>query len=309
MNKGYRAHDGSVTAFRIIDVISALVWRTKRVHRGVRVERDVAFSTRGKRPVCADVYFPDKKGPYPVFLNIHGGGFVAGDKKYRGEFCSSIARRGYLVFNVNYTLCNRAPFPEFLADLVDAVRYLEENAGELSADLTRLVIGGDSAGAYMSSLLGVALQNPEYEDKFNLKLPSVRPSALVLLCGLYSFRHIMKRGMIFNLDLKIASYVVGKKIKCYEDLDNVENSAFLDVTQNLSSSFPPSFITMSSKDVLCGGEGEYLVEKLIKEGVEITTHCVDDRMHCWHLNPRKKSREVRSALYAYLDEIKTRGEI
>ena len=54
-----------------------------------------------------DVIYPkeakDSKNKLPVVLVIHGGGFIQGEKEQNEPFACEIAKRGFVVFNVEYT--------------------------------------------------------------------------------------------------------------------------------------------------------------------------------------------------------------
>ena len=56
---------------------------------GVKCEKDIVYNEKYERCKC-DVYYKEgAKEPMPVVLNVHGGGFVKGDKKHRKNDRSS----------------------------------------------------------------------------------------------------------------------------------------------------------------------------------------------------------------------------
>ena len=64
-----------------------------------------------------------------------------------------MARRGMLVFNINYRLSPRHPFPAALTDCSAALEYVVREAPRLGGDLSRLVLAGESAGANLVTAL------------------------------------------------------------------------------------------------------------------------------------------------------------
>ena len=68
---------------------------------------------------------------------------------------SAIASRGYLVFNVNYRLGIRHPYPEPLEDVANALVWVNANADRFGGDRSRIAIAGESAGGNLVTALGV----------------------------------------------------------------------------------------------------------------------------------------------------------
>lgn len=113
-----------------------------------------------------DIFLPEGgKGPYPVILAIHGGGFMAGDKD-SGEVNAEMTglTRGYAVVPVNYRLSGEANFPAAVFDVKAAVRFLKAHAAEYQLDPERIVAWGDSAGGNLASMLGTTAGHGELED-------------------------------------------------------------------------------------------------------------------------------------------------
>jgi acetyl esterase len=63
------------------------------------------------------------------------------------------ARFGYLVFNISYRLAPRHPFPAALEDCAAAFEWLVDHGPAHGADLDRLVLAGESAGANLVTAL------------------------------------------------------------------------------------------------------------------------------------------------------------
>jgi len=62
-----------------------------------------------------DVYTPEGIGPWPAFINIHGGGFVAGSPTSNQEgvtICKDLQASGYIVFAVTYRLAPPGHLPD-----------------------------------------------------------------------------------------------------------------------------------------------------------------------------------------------------
>jgi acetyl esterase/lipase len=88
--------------------------------------------------------------------------------------CTRIAAAtGALVLNVNYRYTPEYLYPTAFYDAVDAFKWLHASATRLGAHPARVIIGGISAGAYLTvSLLAACyLQLPGWEDLASLPEP------------------------------------------------------------------------------------------------------------------------------------------
>lgn len=106
----------------------------------------------------------------PVFLHMHGGGFVAGSAGRNPAFLQTVASElGCVVASVGYRLAPETPFPGSLEDNYAALRWLNRESGRLRTDRDRILIGGESAGGGHAAMLAIAARNRgEYGIAFQL---------------------------------------------------------------------------------------------------------------------------------------------
>ncbi|MBM7856878.1 alpha/beta hydrolase [Lentzea nigeriaca] len=87
-----------------------------------------------------------------VYLHIHGGGWSFGSADGQDERLWRLARETRLaVVSVEYRLAPEHPFPAAPDDCEAVARWLAEHA-EAEFGTSRLLIGGESAGAHLSVL-------------------------------------------------------------------------------------------------------------------------------------------------------------
>lgn len=105
-----------------------------------------------------DIYLPDDgNGPFPIILAIHGGGFMAGDKRdLQVEPMLNGLKRGYAVVAINYRLSGEASWPAQIHDCKAAVRWIRANADKYKLDGHRIAAWGGSAGGHLASMLGTS---------------------------------------------------------------------------------------------------------------------------------------------------------
>jgi len=154
----------------------------------VLVQRDVPYlMTPDGDAVGLDVWRPQRPGPHPVVLYIHGGGFKILSKDTHWLIAMILARFGYVVFNIDYRLAPKDPYPAAVQDVHEAFAWVLEHAHEYGGDIERgFVVGGDSAGANLA--MGVALSSTlEREEEWAQKVFDLGrvPDVVYGACGLY----------------------------------------------------------------------------------------------------------------------------
>ncbi len=155
---------------------------------GVEVLTDIAYDP--EHPTRRlDVWRPvdrASKGPLPAVLYVHGGGFRILSKSTHWVMALVFARRGYVVFNIDYRLAPAHPFPAALEDACAAYAWVCAHAAEYGADPERLVLAGESAGGNLVASLAAAAcferDEPYAREVFEA---GVVPRAVLPACGLH----------------------------------------------------------------------------------------------------------------------------
>lgn len=153
---------------------------------GVERLSDVAYTDSNREHHLLDVYRPiSRSGPLPVVLYIHGGGFRILSKDTHWVMAIAFARRGYVVFNINYRLAPEHPFPAAVEDGCAALSWVTANAARFGGDPSRIVFAGESAGANLVTSLAIATAWPRPEPwAEKVWEMGIRPRAVVPACGI-----------------------------------------------------------------------------------------------------------------------------
>ena len=122
--------------------------------REISVVRDIAA------PVPLRLYDSrPERGPGPVLVFIHGGGWVIGDLETHEPFCIDVAIGLDLpVVSVDYRLAPENPFPAAFEDALGATRWIAASPPELGRTATSLFLAGDSAGGNLAAGVSAALR-------------------------------------------------------------------------------------------------------------------------------------------------------
>lgn len=113
---------------------------------GVRIQADLAYGPHARHRL--DVYRAEEaRGPQPLLLCFHGGGFIRGDKSMRRNVGLYYARQGFTVAVPNYRLGPQDRWPAGAEDVSASFAWLRQQAAEFGGDPARVFLMGESAGA------------------------------------------------------------------------------------------------------------------------------------------------------------------
>ena len=106
--------------------------------------------------IPARLWAPSTNPGLPVFLYLHGGGFVVGGIDTCESMCRDIAHHsGAAVVAIDYRLAPEHKYPAGLEDCMAALAWLHGHGGQLGLDTRRMAVGGDSAGGTLASVLAL----------------------------------------------------------------------------------------------------------------------------------------------------------
>lgn len=222
-----------------------------------------------------DVYRPKRPispTPVPVMIWVHGGGFVGGDKSQLKEFATLLANQGQVaVVAVNYDLAPHSAYPQQLKQLDEAYRYLlaDKTLGE-NMDFSRLMFGGDSAGAQIAAQYLAVQTNANYAREMSME-QLIDPASLkgfVSYCGALDLKQMLtlptKQLIVSFLYTTIARSLIGTRK--WQERPELKQASIVDF---VTHDFPASFIT-DGNTYSFESQGKVFVERLTKLKVPVT---------------------------------------
>jgi len=228
-----------------------------------KMHRNVVFFTRDKKNVALDIFQPDSQDLAPIVMMIHGGGFVGGDKRHIERSSRLFAQQGFLVFNINYRLAPEHAYPVAIQDCEDAFAWIKKNASQYRGDISRVCVGGASAGAYLAACLAINKQSGKQESDF---------SAVLLLNGCFDV------DMTYHSQFPQAKFLV----KCFlqEKTHDKETRHQASPLNFINEQYPKTFIGVGSKDSLLE-QSHALRDKLQACKVSVSYYEYLDSNHGW----------------------------
>jgi len=127
----------------------------------------ISIPCRDGQSINARLYLPiefiEESGPFPVLLYFHGGGYCIGGLDSHDSLCRSLAAlTPCCVLNVAYRLAPEYRFPTAVYDAQDAYQWVLSSGFEYDLDVTRLAVGGDSAGGTLATGLAISARDEKW---------------------------------------------------------------------------------------------------------------------------------------------------
>ena len=139
-------------AFSRGDLSRTAYWK---VPEGIDVIPDLQYLDDGTRAHKLDLYLPHDSvvrggKTTPVYIDIHGGGFIYGHKELNRNFCTNLAAQGFAVFSINYRPAPQTDFIGQLQDVSSAFAWIKANRANYPIAQDQVFVTGDSAGGTLA---------------------------------------------------------------------------------------------------------------------------------------------------------------
>lgn len=238
----------------------------------------------------------------PVIFYIHGGGFSAGDKRFRDYYCARIANAtNCAILNVNHPLGPENPGPIPLKCLVKMANWLEDNAEAFGLDLSKTIVMGDSSGAYYAAMLA-AIQGSDELQKIYGEMRHTFTAGL-FNCAIFDLVRSIKHPVPLGFTRGVCKDITNLKPK---EALTWEYMPFACPVDHVSPAFPKSLLIYSKLDFFAWGQAEEFIEKLEKNGVPYeeyhSTHFLDNHAFSINLN-NKVARAARKKMIDFITGI------
>lgn len=240
------------------------------------------------------------KGALPVFMFVHGGGWILGDFPTHERFVRDlVVDTGYVAVFVNYTPSPEVRYPVAINEIYAATKWVAEHGSEINVDGKRLAVVGNSVGGNMAAVTALMAK-----DKGG---PAIKSQVLFWPVTNANFEnasydefeqgHFLTRPMMkwfwdaYTTDAK-------QRRETYA-------SPLLATPEQLKG-LPPALIITAEKDVL-RDEGEAYGRKLDAAGVPVVTTRYNGMIHDFGLlNVLSSVPATRTALHQAAEELRSK---
>jgi acetyl esterase/lipase len=256
------------------------------VPAGLEITNMNADGPADNKALPVRVYKPTGKGPFPVLLYFHGGGFSLGDLNSEHARCIQLAEGGKCaVVSVDYRLAPEHPYPAAFNDCYASLEWLAAKCASFGFDPKRIAVGGCSAGGALAAGVALAsrdrsgppicfqfLASPVLDDR--LETPSYKSCNNVPVFASFQMERMWKTYM--GKDYKGTAPVYAAPARA-ESLKGL----------------PPTFILAGGLDPLRDEAVQYGA-RLLADGVPVEMHVIPRVPHAFDLVKPEANRTIRA---------------
>lgn len=204
------------------------------------------------------------KQKLPVFIFIHGGGWVLGDfPTHKRLVRDLVVATGFAAVFVNYTRTPDAKYPRAVNEIFAATKWVATNGDEINVDGENLAVVGNSVGGNMTAV--TALKAKEAGSP-NIKLQ-------VMMWPIVDADFETESYQQFGQDRFLSTPLMKWMYDLYTTSDKERSEIYaspLRASTEQLKGLPPALIQVAENDVL-RDEGEAYGRKLDEAGVPVTT--------------------------------------
>jgi len=207
----------------------------------------------------------------PVFMFIHGGGWVLGDyPTHKRMVRDLVVETGFSGVFVNYTPTPDAVFPTQIDQIYAATKWVAEHGDEINVDGSNLAVVGNSVGGNMTGVTAIkAIENGGPHIKCVVMMWPVTDTDNTT----DSYREFGKDRF---LSKSLMDWMFSMYIKPEQKDDH--HVAIINTPEATLAKFPPTLIQVAESDIL-RDEGEDFGRKLDDAGATVSTVRYDGMIH------------------------------
>lgn len=270
------------------------------------VEVDYSGITESEKTIMADGYTvklnivkPESAtGTLPVFIFVHGGGWVLGDyPTHKRMVRDLVVLSGATGVFVNYTPSPEAHYPQAIEEIYAATKWVAANGAEIGVDGKNLAIVGNSVGGNMSAVTAIkAKENNGPEIKLQILMWPVTHATFNT-----------ESYALYGADRFLTTPLMKWMYDNYTTDEAARKSIYispLNATEEQLAGLPPALIQVAQADIL-RDEGEAYGRKLDNAGVTTTTIRYNGMIHDFGLlNPLAHLPQTKSLFVHAAAELK-----
>ena len=208
---------------------------------GLKEHRDIPYNNNFGKELLMDIFEPivEKGTELPVIINIHGGGLISGNKNLSVGFCRQLAKKGYLVFSLEYRLIPDVRVYEQFDDVCAGMNCIGRKLVDFDVDFTRIYLVAESAGAYLATYVAAMKKSEALQKAIGYQPTNMVFKAMALISGMFYTTRKDKLGVF----LKRSIYGNDARSKAMAEYTNPEHP---EIIYNI----PPCYLITSKADML-----------------------------------------------------------
>lgn len=212
----------------------------------------------------------------PLFIDMHGGGFVLGWAAMDEPMCEYFREKADVkVISIDYPKAPKHPYPIAVGAIYEVIKHYFDNAGNYGIDLGSVGIGGHSAGGNFATVMCI-MANEKGGLAFKYQVLDYPPCDM----SIDAFDRPNPKG-------SVSPKMVDMFNACYygRDVETAKSPYISPVytTKVQLHGLPPALLIVAGRDSL-HDEGVRYYELLQKAGVSVEFHEFEDSVHGFTYN-------------------------
>ncbi|WP_276480251.1 alpha/beta hydrolase [Paraflavitalea pollutisoli] len=210
----------------------------------------------------------------PVFMFIHGGGWILGDFPTHQRLVRDlVVTSGYAAVFVNYTRTPDAAYPQAINEIFAATQWVADHGDEINVDGKNLAVVGNSVGGNMTAVTALKAKAAGG--------PLIKLQVMMwpIVDADFTTGSYQQFGEDRFLTTSLMKWMYDMYIPQPEDRKQIYASP-LKATHEQLKGLPPVLIQVAENDIL-RDEGEAYGRKLDEAGVTVTTVRYNGVIHDW----------------------------
>ena len=208
---------------------------------GIKEYLNVPYVNHSGKELLMDIFEPivEDGTELPVIVNIHGGGLIGGSKNLSVGFCRQLAKRGYLVFSLEYRLIPEVRVYEQFDDVCAGMDCIGRKLVDFNVDFTRIYMVAESAGAYLATYVAAMKHSEALQNAIGYKPTKMVFKAMGLISGMF---YTTRNDMLGRF---LSDSIYGKDARSKEMI-KYTNPEHPEIIYNI----PPCYLITSKADML-----------------------------------------------------------
>ncbi|MFP6655335.1 MAG: alpha/beta hydrolase [Myxococcota bacterium] len=235
----------------------------------------------------------------PVLLQIHGGGWMIGDKREQAKpLMTHLASKGWISVAINYRLSPKATMPDHIVDVKRAIAWIRENIEAYGGDPNFLCVTGGSAGGHLSSLAALTPNDPLFQPGFEGVDTTL--DGCVPFYGVFDF--VDRAG---DRPFGSMSDMIGPRVFKSKPVENPELWDAVSPITRVHREAPPFFVVQGSHDSLVfPEEAVRFVSALREKSTQLVLHAeLLGAQHAFEFFHSPRTTQTVRGVTAFLERV------
>lgn len=153
--------------------------------------KDIPYISDGDDKHKYDVLITNKERKNICVIDIHGGSYLFGNRRYNYEFGKAFLNQGYDFISIDYKPNSSGrDTSNIILDCVLCLNHIVSNLDKYGLEYDKIVITGDSAGGHLALIISEMLNDNSIAESLGYDVPKIKPICTLLSCPVYDYEKL-----------------------------------------------------------------------------------------------------------------------